>query len=250
MIQKTVGSLNFICQAIPARKPFLAGLHCLTRFPNGSKRKLGNHRRINNETYEDLKIFESFLQTDTDEARMVPFLNKLQVFNNDIELYADAAGSVALGFGCFFQGQWCQGMWKDMSLFEDSYKPNIALLELFAIVIAVELWAPQLSGWAITLRTDNMATVVFINKMKADIPACMKLLRHVTLTCLKFQILLRARHIKGVNNLESDWISHGMNQKFLECHPEASAKPLAPPRSLWPPTWTVAEMSRYPRENP
>ena len=88
-------------------------------------------------------------------------------------------------------------MWKETTLFDNDYKPNIALLKLFAIVVAVKLWAPKLAGKTITLRSDNTAIIAFINQMKADIPACMELLCHVTLICLKFQILLRAIHIKG-----------------------------------------------------
>ena len=132
-------------------------------------------------------------------------------------------------------------MWCDTPLFNNGYKPNIALLELFAIVIAVDLWALELLGKAITLRSDNMGTVAFINNMKADIPACMHLLRHVTLVCHKLQILLRAQHW----NLESDLILRGMNQKFLQLHSEGATELLAPPKSLWPPNWTVKEMSWY-----
>ena len=139
----------------------------------------------------DLKIFVSFLWADADQKmRTVPFFNKLQVFNSDIELYVDAARHFSLGFGCYFQGQWHQGMWKNTSLFRYGHKPNISLLELFTIAVAVDLWVPELAGKSITLHSDNTATIVFLNKMKADIPACMQLLRHIMLVCLKFQILL------------------------------------------------------------
>ena len=164
----------------------------------------------------------------TKKMRTVPFLNKLRVFNSDIELLVDTAGNCLLGFGCFFQGQWCQGMWRETSLFSDSYRPNIALLELFAIVIAVDLWAPELAGKSITLQSDNTATIAFINKMKVDIPACMQLLHHVTLVCLNFQILLHAVHIEGVKNLELDWISGDLNEKFLLHHPNEKQRTSTP----------------------
>ena len=79
-----------------------------------------------------------------------------------------------------------------MNLFNNEYKPNIALLELLVIVIAVEMWAAELAGKSIVLHLNNMATVMFINKMQADIPAAMELLRHITKTCLHFQIYLKA----------------------------------------------------------
>ena len=96
-------------------------------------------------------MFEAFLQMESDQLRTVPFLNKLNIFNSEIELYADSAGSANFGFGCLFQEKWCQGMWHNTPLFNNGYKPNIALLELFVIVIAVDLWALELLGKAITL---------------------------------------------------------------------------------------------------
>ena len=78
MIQKMVGSLNFICQAIPAGKLFLASLYRLTHMRDSDQHKMGHHRCNNKETCDDLKIFESFLQVDPDQKmRTVPFLNKL-----------------------------------------------------------------------------------------------------------------------------------------------------------------------------
>ena len=124
--------------------------------------------------------------------------------NWNIKLFADAAGGALLRFGCYFHGQWCQGMWSKTDLFDNGCKPNIALLELLAIIMAVELWAPLLTRKVITLRSSNMSTVVFINKMKADIPTTIILLCHVTLTCLQFQIHLQAVHIEGIKNLKSD----------------------------------------------
>ena len=71
---------------------------------------------------------------------------------------------------------WQQGFWSETNLFDNGYKPNIALLKLLAIVIAVETWAADLASKSIVLHSDNMATVIFINKMRADIPAAMELL--------------------------------------------------------------------------
>ena len=197
-IQQAAGSLNFICQALPAGRVFLSGLYHLTQGEQGRAACAGHHRGLNTETAEDLKMFRQFL----DECRAkfeksVPFLHRLELDSSGMELFADSAGSAHLGLGCTFHNEWHQGFWSEIELFHNNYKPNIMLLELFAIVVAVETWAAELAGKSIVLRSDNMATFVFINKMCVDIPAAMQLLRHLTKTCLHFQIYVKAGHIEG-----------------------------------------------------
>ena len=43
-IQQAAGSLNFICQALPAGRVFLSSLYHLTRSDNGRRVRSGHHR--------------------------------------------------------------------------------------------------------------------------------------------------------------------------------------------------------------
>ena len=152
MIQQTVGSLNFICQALPARRVFLQSLYRLTRNSDGSRARAGHHRRLNRETIEDLKMFQEFLQEQADPSiNSIPFLNKVKVNNSDIQLYADSAGAIDKGLGIYFNGEWRAAKWEETKLFSDGFRPNIALLELLAIVLAVDMWASKVSGKWIVL---------------------------------------------------------------------------------------------------
>ena len=100
VIQQTAGCLNFICQALPAGRPFLASLYRLTRGATGTRHTSGHHRRISNETFLDLQVFESFLDDKAeDKVKSVPFLSRLQIFNDQIMLFADASGNPSLGMG-------------------------------------------------------------------------------------------------------------------------------------------------------
>ena len=245
-IQQTAGCLNFVCQALPAGRVFLSSLYRLTRFNNGEKRKSGHHRRLSNETWSDLDMFKSFLiQNTTEHFNSIPFLNRLQICNADIQLFADSSGSPALGMGCFFDGEWCQAWWRDTCIFSGNYRPNIALLEVFAIVVAVEIWAPSLSGQSIILRSDNSTTCFFLNNIRADISAAMQLLRHVTRTCLQFQIFLKAEHIEGKLNTESNQLSRGQMADFFKKHPLNRGKKQDMPKTLWPPVWSQPQMEKY-----
>ena len=90
-----------------------------------------------------------------------------------------------------------QGLWHETNLFQNGFRPNIALLELFTIVAAGEVWAPELVGKFVVLRSDNATTIAFINRMQGDIPAVMDLLCTVTKTCLSFQIYIKPRTLWG-----------------------------------------------------
>ena len=243
-IQQTAGALNFICQALPARHPFLPSLYRLTRTVHGVKRVAGHHRRVSHEVCKDLEVLHSFLSDKAeDKVKSIPFLARLKIFSDDISLYANAAGGKNLGMGCTFSLQWCQGPWSETDLFRSDFKPNIALLELLAIVTAVETWAEELAGKHIILRSDNAATVTFINKMKSDIPAAMEFLHLVSKTCLSFQIWLKAEHLAGSLNVDCDHISRNQLDLYFVWNPTAPRQCFPLPASIWPPSWTQTQMT-------
>ena len=71
-------------------------------------------------------------------------------------------------------------------------------------------------GKNVVLHTDKATTVAFINHMKGDILAVMKLLRHLEFTCLSFQILVKALYIDGVKNVNSNLLFRLQTVKFLK----------------------------------
>ena len=139
--------------------------------------------------------------------RSVPFLVRRGLVVDQIQLFADSAGASHLGMGCIYGTRWAQGLWHDTTLFARGRCLNIALLELLAIVIALEIWAAQLQGSAIKLRSDNQATVGWLTWKHSDIPVATRLLQHLTRTCLFFQIFITAEYINTKDNRKSDLVS-------------------------------------------
>lgn len=241
-IQKVAGSLNFICAAIPAGRVFIADLFKLIRSKDGEQVKQSHHRRISREVYEDLLVFRTFLNEHAKpEFRSIPFLVKQQVTQESLELFADASGAKGNGFGCVFGSHWTFGSWSQTSIFQHT-NPNIALLELYAIVVAVELWAKQLKGKFIVLRSDNSATVSCINSMKSEIPAAQSLLKHLAINSLLNQLFFKAVHVRGVDNGPSDLLSRGKILAFKKLCPAADPCFTQLPPALWPPKWSAQEM--------
>ena len=244
LIQKLAGHLNFICQAIPVGLTFMCGLYSLIAPTHGEKVKTGHHRRLNKDMHDDLEMFLSFLgELQPSFCRTIPFLVRRDLQDDQIMLFADASGSNRLGIGCVYQSEWAQGLWRDTTVFRDNPSPNIAVLELLAITIAFEIWAPQLSGSCITLRSDNQATVYWLNRKRTDIPAAMNLLMHLTKTCLLFQIYIKAVYINTKKNRQSDLISRDKVPQLLREFPHMNPCPRLLPGTLWPPMWQPGSLT-------
>ena len=170
-VQKLVGHQNIICQALPANCPFLVSLYRLTAALGTSHKlvKVGHQRRLNKETVNDLKMFWCFLSSTAHYIEhTVPFLVRRAVFADSLQLFADSSFE---GFGCCFQNSWVQGFWSKTTVFNQDIIPNIAILELFAIVVALELWAEHVAGKCIMLRSDSTAMVGWLSRKQALIPA-------------------------------------------------------------------------------
>ena len=90
--------------------------------------------------------------------------------DSDSLLYTDASG--ALGYGGIFGTKWFQGKWKphqNLGILGIS----IAWQELFAIVVACQIWGPFFE-------------TKFINSKHSKIPVVMDLLCHLTLLTLRY----------------------------------------------------------------
>ena len=160
-------------------------------------------------------MFHKFLaQTAEKKLNSIPFPVKLKVQAATLVFYTDSAGTKKLDLGCIFGNKWAQGLWRNTSLFNQGFTPNIAIWELYAIVLTGELWAEELAGCTVVLRSDNKARVGWLERKNSDIPAVMFLLHQMILTCLHFQVYIRAKFVSGTMNIAVDLVSRNHLQEF------------------------------------
>ena len=219
LLQQITGTLNFFCRAIPSGRPFIGRMYkAIASVASDGKKVNPNFKvRVTKGIQEDLTMWKNFLiDPSFARHREIPFTTFLGTSENGPLIYADSAGCATKGFGCVFpeKGLWAFGSWPRE--FFAQRKPNIMLLELYATVIAVDIWAPLLRNKQIRLRSDNMSTVFELNKKSSRKSERMALLRHLTHTCLSFQIYVTARHQPGKQNILSDILSRGKVQLFKE----------------------------------
>lgn len=163
--------------------------------------------------------------------------NGIQVFhdrfwsnNADVELFTDSSGG--LGFGVFFAGKWVCERWPKEWHASDFTK-DITVLELFPIYIALYMWGFDLRNKKINFRSDNMSVCHIINKMTSKSELVMTILRKLTLKCLECNIVVRAEHIRGINNSITDALSRFQMTRFRKLAPRADPLPCKMPVHLW-----------------
>ena len=144
-------------------------------------------------------------------------------------MYTDSAKTI--GYGGILGKKWFYGVWADKRIRE----LDITTLELYPIVIALEIWGEELRNLNINTHTDNMALVSIINSQTVKKnKTCLNLLRQMVLNCLRFNILFKAWHVKSVDNTLCDYLSRRQIQKFKSLAPNMHSHPCKVPEKLSP----------------
>ena len=224
-LQSIIGALHHCSYIIPAGRAFLRRLINLSR---GISKPL-HHIRLNKAARLDLAMWDTFLQRFNGRTL---FLDTEWIHPSTLHLYTDAAQS--LGYGAVFQEKWFYGQWPDI------WKQyEITFLELFPIVLALNLWGQQLSCKRIVLHTDNQALCFIINKFSSKDDNIMVLLRNLASVCLDYNVLIKAEHIPGVLNTLADSLSRFKFQDFRRLAPWARSSPEDIPQNLLPANWSL-----------
>ena len=150
-LQSVIGLLNFACRVISAGK---ALLHRLINLTIGIS-KPSHHVRLNSEARADLAAWHSFLSSYNGVTMLI---DSKWISSESIKLYTekkvtDAASTQ--GFAAVFGSRCFNGVFPTICR---DY--NIAVLELYLIVAALELWGRYIHS--VLFPTDNHAVVEVI----------------------------------------------------------------------------------------
>ncbi len=128
-------------------------------------------------------------------------------------VYTDAS---AKGWGATFNGHAVLGVWTGPQLHW-----HINCLELLAVHLALNRLKRRLQGEHVLGRTDNFATVVYINRQGGLRSRRMsQLARHLLLWSRKHLRSLRAIHIPGLLNRTADELSRAALPGEWRLHPQ------------------------------
>lgn len=221
-LQSLLGLMVFACRIMPMGRVFSRRLSLATRGVRAPTHRV----RVSRSMRADLYVWKEFLRTYN--GRTV--CQAVEDSNVDLELFTDAAGS--RGFGAVFGVEWCADTWPQEWI-DRGYCSNLTLLELFPIVVAIELWGGTMQNRRICFWSDNSSVVHGINNLTSSSPPVLSLLRHLVLRCLEWNIWFRARHVPGRDNIVADALSRFNWQVFREHLPGARESGSPCPLHLW-----------------
>ena len=201
-LQSLCGMLNFACGVLPQARAFSRRLYDL----GIGLSKPFYHVKMTKEVKRDIQVWKTFLLSYNSKTLILDYK---WISDASIRLYTDA--STTIGYGGFLGDKWFYGFWSDQCKIL-----NIAILELYPICLAVNLWGKILANKCLTIHSDNMAVVHIINNNTTKDPTLMCLVRRLVLSCLRSNIFIRSVHIPGKLNVTSDLLSRGKVQEALK----------------------------------
>ena len=219
-LQSLLGLLNFVCLVIFPGRCFLRRLFALTKKASQPTHFI----RLTQEAKLDLEAWLVFL----DEFNGITLLRQRRWLSSaKLHLFTDAATSV--GYGAVLGNDWVAGLWPG------TWKSfHITIMELYPIVLAVELWSARLSNCSIIFHCDNMAVCHIINSHSSKDPIVMILVRRLVVASMKFNILFHGLHIPGLLNPLADALSRQDLDKARSLAPSLAAAATPVPPSLLP----------------
>ena len=145
---------------------------------------------------EDLKLWLSFFDDYNDKTFFMP---SEKVTSDQVHFYTDASKA---GCGGFMSSRWFQVVfppaWQGL---------DIALLEMYAVVVALMLFGVKLSNHRFVMHTDNQAVMQIVNCKTSRDKKIMVLVHMMVLFALRHNIKFTSCFIPGKQNYLADRIS-------------------------------------------
>ncbi|XP_071095850.1 uncharacterized protein [Haliotis cracherodii] len=172
------------------------------------------------------------LEIDTNAMQIRIPENKIKEVTGEIQDIMSTDAGAGAGFGAYMQGKWFKGTWPTHWVMDGTSR-DLTLLELFPITLAIQLWGKQLANKKVLFYCDNQAVVAIINKQSTKAPRVMRLLRHLILQCLRYNIQLKAKNVCSTANTIADVLSRFQLKRFREAAPSADQNPTPVPCNIW-----------------
>ena len=153
----------------------------------------------------------------------------LPILHRQVQLTQNATG--LWGCSTYSRGRWFQLQWP-----KEVCSENIAILELFLILVVLAVWGNSWPGaqTLLTCHCDKEATVYVINKGSARDPALYHLMRCISFYSATLQFSLAAVHIVGsANTAPATLLCNDLTAFFLSL-PQANPTPDPVTQALLP----------------
>ena len=176
-----------------------------------------------------------FLKDTWNQALFCPFIDVSSFkYTTELCFYTDASLNPLYGMGGIFSNSWIVGPWGQE--FIKKQKPSIEFLELSTLCAGVMTWADRLVNNRYIIYCDNQAVISMVNNLTSTCNQCMKLIRILTLSNMRYHRRIFVRYIKSEQNILVDALSRMNFSKFWKNAPKSMNKL---PDSIDPSIWLV-----------
>lgn len=218
-LQSLAGYLNHACKVIRPGRRFLRGVFGLM----SQFHKQDHMIRLNTAFRADMEWWHVFASS----WNGVSLMRDATLNSPSVEIWSDASGG--WGCGAWWRCNWFQVRWEDWPAFASA---SIAAKELLPIIVAIAIWGPQWVGLSVLCHCDNEGVVAAVKGGYCKDPTLAHMLRCLFFLEAKFDVLLSAKHIPGVENATADSISRNNLPLFFNLLPQAHRVPAYVPRGL------------------
>ena len=221
-LQSLLGQLQFASVALKPGKIFIRRLYNLLC---GIPTKLSkfHHVRINKDARKDLCEWTKFLDTFNGS---VMILSDHWSSSDVLGVFTDASGK---GFGLKFGSHWTFGIFP-----EDWWSYNIAIKELYPIVLAGWMFGDVFANKKVLFTSDNMSVVYILKSQTSKDPIMVTLVRSLVRASLKYNFIFSSSHIPGKLNTIPDLLSRFDIDKALKLDPTLNKFPFQIPIQFLP----------------
>ena len=192
-VSQLLGSLNWASGLIPLGRLYLRPLQRHFHSLGLTDRFTPPHR-------SDPLVLANLLRRWLDPRFLTSGI-PIRPFQADLKIFTDASSQ---GWGAHMGDSKISGTWT-----LTDRKLHINSLEIKAVTLALQHWAPLLQGRQVMVATDNSTVVSYINKQGGTrSPTLLRLAVDLFLWLESQGIIVRARHIPGCLNVIADHLSH------------------------------------------
>ena len=213
-----IGKLSFATKVIPAGRIFLRRLLDLAH----SVPALDAPLHLTEDAVLDINWWLAFAQSWNGEAF---FLDPTWTHSPEMNLFTDASSEI--GYGAFWNGHWFQQKWSSTN-----HHHSIQWKELYAILIACEVWGHGWTRKRVLFHCDNQTVVYLWRSGMSKAPTLMHLVRALFFVAARHNFHVTVTHIAGTDNGIADALSRFHLQRFAQLAPDADPDPTPIPARL------------------
>lgn len=192
-LQSLIGKLNWAARVVKGGRTFLRRLIDIMI----TLKKKSHRIRLNANARADITWWVNFME----------------VFNGTVHFICDtpvpstmfSSDACSNGGAAVFDNDWFYANWQVD--YPNVYEQHINIKELYSVLLAARRWASAWQDKHLVVYTDSMVTMYMLNKGSSKNVFAMQCLRELFWISAVHNFHLSARHISGVDNIDSDFIS-------------------------------------------